>query len=193
MTELVEAVRKALESQNWYAALFMVLSFPDICPALEGHPRGKSRYKDWFDRYLGEEYDPVFTADKCYYFRCAALHAGKPTTKDGRNARDQLVHFIVPPPRNGRVHRNVFNGVLQMQVDAFCVDMCKAVERWLCDRADDADVQARMKELLKVHPIESVRPLITLAAADCQPWWRMRLRRAMISCWKRILRSLSLI
>lgn len=174
MKEFVEAVRKALDNQNWYTALFMALSFPDICPALEGRSQGSDRYKDWFNRYLGEEYHPVFTADNCYYFRCAALHAGRATTKGARNARDQPVHFIEPPPRNGIVHRNVFNGVLQMQVDVFSMDMCKAVDRWLCDKADDADVQTGMKELLKIHPFESLRPFIRCTAADSRPWWRMR-------------------
>jgi hypothetical protein len=31
MQHLVDSVRKDLQNENWYAALFMALTLPDIC------------------------------------------------------------------------------------------------------------------------------------------------------------------
>ncbi len=45
---------------------------------------------------------------------------------------------------------NEVNSVLQLQVDAFCLDVNDAVEEWLVVVADDKDIQARLARLASI-------------------------------------------
>jgi hypothetical protein len=53
------SIEQSVQTGNWFAALFLALAMPDICAALEqpDRPVGE-RYKDWFQRYLREIYNP---------------------------------------------------------------------------------------------------------------------------------------
>jgi hypothetical protein len=163
--QLIDAIRKALTDQNWYAALFMSLALPDICSALEQPDRKiGDRYREWFNRYLGERYDnpptwadvPVrFTADDSYLFRCALYHQGQAEDDRQRTTFDKI-HFVEPPAHRNVIHQNMMGNTLQLQVDIFCEDYCRAAERWLGDVASNAHVQRRMEKLIQVYPISSL-------------------------------------
>jgi hypothetical protein len=153
---LVEATRRAVADQNWYAALTTALTMPDICGRLEApHSKSQPRYTSWYDRYLLSKYQlPVgparvlttfLTGSDCYALRCAFLHQGE-FEIDGQRAREVLSRFHITAPRPGMlVHMNMANGdTLQLQVDRFCLDVCDAVERWLREVAANPDVQNRM-------------------------------------------------
>ena len=60
MQQFISSVRASISSQNWFSALFMALTMPDICGALEygsNIPVG-TRYSRWFDNYLKTVYSP---------------------------------------------------------------------------------------------------------------------------------------
>ena len=57
MRRLVESVQLSLSTENWYSALFVALSMPDICGRLEDPTKpSDERYMDWFRRYLSGVY-----------------------------------------------------------------------------------------------------------------------------------------
>ncbi|WP_439503314.1 hypothetical protein [Methylophaga sp.] len=58
MERFTNSILQSIQSENWFAALFLALALPDICGALE-NPSKKvgERYKDWFNKYLRHEYD----------------------------------------------------------------------------------------------------------------------------------------
>lgn len=151
--QYVHSIEHSLRSQNWFGALFLALAMPDICGSLEypSDPVG-ARYRRWFDRYLSSEYVPaLFSADDCYYLRCAALHQGM---AEHPKAQNKQVVFITPPP-GGRVifHSNFIESpdgsfVLQLQIDVFCQKVCAGVLKWKDDLSADAAVQGRITELL---------------------------------------------
>ncbi len=63
MDRFVSSIRKAVEDENWFAALFLSLAVPDICGALQNPPTGRrgevgERYRNWFNKYLKTKYDP---------------------------------------------------------------------------------------------------------------------------------------
>ncbi|WP_166110979.1 hypothetical protein [Pseudoalteromonas sp. Z9A5] len=63
MDRFVSSIRKSIEDENWFSALFLALALPDICGALEKPPTGKrgevgERYRNWFNKYLKVKYDP---------------------------------------------------------------------------------------------------------------------------------------
>lgn len=148
MQRFVESIRRSLQTQNWYAATFMALAMPDICGALE-QPAANvgERYRDWFSRYLAEKYTRrhvQFTAQDCYKFRCKCLH-------QGLAIRDNNEKFALTPPIPPyRFHLNSFDGVIQLQVDILCEDICLAVEEWARDVMDNNEVQNRILELINI-------------------------------------------
>lgn len=149
----IDAVRHSLRSHNWFGALFIALALPDICAALESpQEQVGTRYRRWFERYLSPEYVPaLFSADDCYYLRCAALHQG---LTEHPKAQNKQVVFVTPPQGGHVFHSNFIESpdgtfVLQLQIDVFCEHVASAVERWKQDVASNAEVQARIGELLE--------------------------------------------
>ncbi|OGK44080.1 hypothetical protein A2957_01300 [Candidatus Roizmanbacteria bacterium RIFCSPLOWO2_01_FULL_38_11] len=75
MRRIIDSVYNAIENENWYAALFVSLSFPDICAALESGETSGKKYADWFEKNLSQ-YKGFLSGNDCYALRCALLHLG---------------------------------------------------------------------------------------------------------------------
>jgi hypothetical protein len=102
MERFVSAIRNSIQSENWYAALFLALAMPDICSKLEQPESGNSgpRYRAWFETYLS----PVNTRDimgqtvvfmsagDCWALRCSLLHEGSDDIGEQR-ARETVSRF----------------------------------------------------------------------------------------------------
>ena len=71
--------------------------------------------------------------------------------------RWHLVKFILLPLMTGGLF---INNVLQLQIDCFCNDICCSVETWLNDNKDNKEIEKRINELMRVHPISSLEPFI---------------------------------
>lgn len=161
MQHLVTATRAAVEQRNWYAALTLALTLPDVCAKLEDRIRPVGdRYKDWCRRYL----EPVFTlsigaarephvflpAADAYGLRNAVLHEGR----DDRDLRDGRIleryDFIEPHPGILR-HLNAVGTRLELQVDLFCEEICVAVDQWLRDVQGDDAIHQRMTEMMRMR------------------------------------------
>jgi hypothetical protein len=159
---LIEAVRSAVKEKNWYAALGLALTLPDICGKLES-PTAKSqaRYIAWCNSYLVPRYTHEIGASReehvflhgedCYALRCAVLHEGVDDIVN-QWARKALESFIIIAGPNGiTIHCNQSDAKLQLQVDLFCEDICLGVTEWIAKVPDiDPDVQARVDGLMKV-------------------------------------------
>ena len=160
MERFTNAIRKAIENENWFAGLFLALCLPDICGSLETPNESVGeRYKRWFSDNLAPKYSPMFSANDCYYFRCSCLHRG--LDKDGKLAHEKI-HFIPPPPNNNIIHLNKLNDILQMQIDIFCDDIAKAADDWYEKKAkNNPEIQSKIDNLIEVHSIESLRPFIS--------------------------------
>lgn len=160
MERFTNAIRKAMQNENWFAGLFLALCLPDICGSLEVPDKQVGeRYKRWFNDNLAQKYSSMFSADDCYYFRCSCLHQG--IDKHDRIAHEKI-HFIPPPPNNNIIHLNKLNNILQMQIDIFCDDMAKAVDDWHEKKAkNDPEIQSRINDLIKVYSIESLKSFIS--------------------------------
>ena len=158
MRRFTESIKGSIKNKNWFSALFLSLALPDICGSLENPgARVGDRYKDWFSRYLEKKYGKMFSAEDCYYFRCACLHQG--LSKHTKAANDGI-HFIPPPPRNNIIHLNRLNNILQMQIDIFCIDMCEAVGEWAKDINESKEIKDRIAQLIQIYPLSSLEPFI---------------------------------
>ena len=156
MKNLLEATRVAIARQNWYAALFISMTLPDICCALEFGSTSGDKYANWFDANL-PDYKPFVSGKDCYALRCSLLHQGMAEISH-QNQKELLDHILF---MTSNAHLNVFkdaiiDGVkeafLQVSVAAFCEDLCVAAEKWLDVHAGDQAVQARLDDVLEIRP-----------------------------------------
>jgi len=157
MKHLTDAVERSLLSSNWYAALIVALSLPDIAgriddPQLDSGPR----YAAWFDVFVSPAYTGQvggdqrnwLSGDDCYALRCSVLHEGRYVTSH-QKASDALDRFQFVAPQPGQmIHCNQVGKKLQIQVDVFCRDICKGISTWLESiPASDIDRHRRLAEL----------------------------------------------
>ncbi|WP_343633742.1 hypothetical protein [Roseateles sp.] len=164
MRHLIDATRQALADKNWYAALALALTFPDICQkATSPEMRSsKERYSVWYDRYLLPTYtrsiDAIgfttvyMTALDCYALRCAYLHQGEFSTSE-QSAKQALERFFftASPDGTGGSHCSRFNEVLNLDVASFCNDVLRAVEQWLLDVESDPAIAERIARFGTIH------------------------------------------
>ena len=168
MKELIDSIKTALDNKNWYVALVSCLILPDICGKIE-FPTLQStsqRYVKWFNKYLLHKYTRnvgsertkhVFlSGEDCYAFRCSLVHEG---TSDITTQRVQQAltnfHFTIPNTRI-HAHLNQFDSVLQLQVDCFCNEFIDGVNSWFNDIQTEMDKKAKLENLLKIVPPESI-------------------------------------
>jgi len=164
MKRFTSAIEKSVSSQNWYAALFMSLTMPDICSRLEAEndkTNGK-KYACWFEKYLGGKYSSVhpitkeklifMSGDACYALRCAMLHQGE-ADLTGQRVKSVLssIHFTTTAG-----HCNRINDVLQLDVSHFCKDICEAVNYWFLEFKKRDGAAEKIESLLRIYSGESV-------------------------------------
>ncbi|MNM07797.1 hypothetical protein D3C81_178520 [compost metagenome] len=164
MERFTNSLRSSVDHEDWYVALAAALALPDICGALITPKAGnRARYTAWFDAWMAHHYTfnlpgigvhCMLSGDECYQLRCSYLHAGQDDIA-GRGARKILDRFkFVEPIPGSYIHGNQNGATLQLQVDVFCYEMLNAVDNWARNVAEDAEIQARMRELLKIHKLD---------------------------------------
>lgn len=161
MQPFIDSIEKSLETENWYAAIAVALTLPDICARLEDPAKRGGRgkfYIEWFDRYLKNEYEmtlhgaaTVFlSGQQCYALRCAYLHAGIDDISNGQ-VQDTLskIHFSTMGSHKGKLNETQ----LLLDVKTFCRDIAAAAKQWLAENADNEGVQQRMTETVTIRDI----------------------------------------
>jgi len=156
------ALQNALAQQNFFAALSLALTIPDICSKLEKPELyTKERYINWFNEFLLTKYQSeighdhilhTFLSGRDFYsLRCAFLHQGE-LDITGQKAREVLNDFVfIEPQVFGQVHMNQHNDTLQLQVDIFCVDVLLAIENWIQIHKSDAEINKRAASIIEIH------------------------------------------
>jgi hypothetical protein len=164
MNDLIDSVKKSLQDKNWYAALTLTLTLPDICGNID-YPKSfsKKRYAKWFDKYVKSKYTFEIGAKKklhtflngsdCYALRCSYLHEGTSITLF-QKSHELLEDFLfVKPPPTGKVHLNQIDKKLQLQVDLFCTDIVESIKSWLFDIKEDKVKMEKLTNLLRIFEI----------------------------------------
>ena len=158
MERFLASVEKALADCNWYSALYMSLTLPDVCSSLEsddGKTNGK-KFAAWFDTYLKPTYTRtlvgeahVFMAgDDCYVLRCSMLHQGLADVghQKAKGVLDKFYFTILPQ------HRIRVDTVLHLNVKTFCEEMVAAVRHWVGDfHNNHPDKVGRLSQLIHIH------------------------------------------
>ena len=160
MEPYLEAIQKCIEQENWYGALALSLSIPDICAGMNNEPQGKSRYITWYNRYMDQKYSDVVSGADCYAFRCSFLHEGSGNTErqptDGRNI-DRFI-FLPTGPHLNTISNSVVGDpkydnrlIVQLSVKDFTHDLTVAARKWLRENKTSAVVSENIDNILKIH------------------------------------------
>lgn len=152
MRDLINQIRKGLDNDMYYLSLYVSLTLPDICGAIEsnnGEASGE-KYKKWFNEYVGNNYINFFDGDDCYYFRCSLLHQG--SSQHGKSKYERVI-FIEPTKLNGNVfHMNILEDVINIDVRIFCEDIINGVEVWLAKNENLDNFKKNNNKYMKRHP-----------------------------------------
>ncbi len=155
MNKVIQSIRDALRERNWYVALFVSLTLPDICSSLEFGQSDSSKYSQWFENNL-TQYKGFLSGNDCYALRCALLHMGKDDITDQKK-RDVLEHYVFLTDGSHRILFKdcIFDGVkksfLQLNVQTFCEELSSATEKWLDSVSANTEIQSRLKNTIEVH------------------------------------------
>lgn len=168
MENLINSIKQSLENRNWYAALTLALTLPDIAGKIE-YPSQRSsrfRYCEWFENFILDYYTSEIGPKKkkttflsgrdCYALRCTYLHEGN-SEITGQSARETLNDFqFVAPQENSLIviHNNRINDKLQLQVDIFCNDIINGINNWVKTNSDDIKKLERLNSFLTIYEIK---------------------------------------
>jgi hypothetical protein len=172
MENLINSVKDSIGTKNWYGALTLALTLPDIAGKVE-YPTIQSsqkRYSDWFDNYIKPKYTVRMGANReemvflsggdCYALRCSYLHEGSQIISH-QSAQQVLDSFRFSAPISGRsVHCNRGNNTLQLQIDKFCLDIIDGINQWLNDIAGDEAKKQVLANMLKVYEFGNDNPVV---------------------------------
>ena len=168
MKRFADAGQKALADQNWYAALSLALTIPDICGSLEDPGPGKSekRYVRWCRQWLEPKvtggppgHKKVFlSAEDCYQLRNSLIHSGSVEIARKKRMVLDRVEFFESGPHMIWIGGGVIDGekmpsFLQMRADLFSATMFVAAEEWDASVADNPQIQLEKARLLVIHPL----------------------------------------
>lgn len=155
---LKDAVGKAIENENWYAALALGLTLPDICGKLEDNTAtSQKRYIVWFDRYMSKDYVDYMigshkvtfmTGSDFYAIRCAFLHEGNDDISSQR-AKETLNRFIFAATSSHKLR--IDNLFLVLNVSEFCKEICEGVDAWYADIQADSEIQKRINSMMNIR------------------------------------------
>lgn len=155
MQNILDSIDVALGNKNFYVALFVSLTLPDICVTLEHGKTTGGQYASWFDTHL-TKYAGFLSGNDCYALRCALLHQGKDNITDQKK-KEVLEHyvFLTKGAHCNLMKDCIINGVktsfLQLNVERFCRDMHEATETWLKSVKSNNEVQKRLQETIIIR------------------------------------------
>lgn len=164
LLQFTESIEKSLNSKNYFAALNMALTLPDICCSLEDETRRTSgkKYAEWFKKYVGSKYsskigceetETIFlSGEECFALRCTYLHKGVNHIEDEKILRDyeggsKKIEFMAE--MNSDCIK--INGVLLLKLENFCCNIIVGVNQWLSDKKDSFVIRNRMSEIPEIH------------------------------------------
>lgn len=173
MKDLTDAIQQALRDNNYFSAMFIALSLPDICGSLET-PKEKNgiRARKWFKENLGRTYMPNNRYEVMLNFRPDGIQDLLPSEVEDlkkQPATVKLTQEMFWSLRNAFLHEAsdrskefkfhithsrtpmmIINDALQLSSICFCEDMCNAVDRWVVKMKSNTIVTQRINERAKI-------------------------------------------
>ena len=150
--DLLEQIESNLNAKNYYTALFVTLTIPDICGALassNGMASG-NKYAEWFNDCVAHKHfawgKQWLTGEDCYQIRCAMLHQGR---SDRPKISYSSVRFMIKQPNTAIVggiilikdealkDKALKDKTLYIDLLQFCQNIVQSAYDWLEEVEND--------------------------------------------------------
>ncbi|WP_431030059.1 hypothetical protein [Lysinibacillus sp. LZ02] len=160
----IESIESNIKEGNWYSALTLALTLPDICGRLSTpEVTSGKRYAKWFDEFVGSKYlmddilgqRHIFASGNDFYaLRCAFLHQGESDISIQR-AKETVEKFKIQAPKviDGQYsgsHNVKIDQYLMIRLDIFCEDIAEGVKKWVSENKGKTDVEKRANQLVMI-------------------------------------------
>ena len=178
MQQYLDSIKLSLETNNYFSAIAIALTLPDICASIEAEDNKTSRdkYCRWFNKYLVDKYTifstdrniVVFSAKECYATRCSFLHQGTHITEH---------QDIISKEKNAVKSVNfmndtIFKGYIRLgdeitiDVKSFCQNMIIAVEQWILETRDNDSISKKISFLPLVYTNTEELPFVKVPNSE---------------------------
>lgn len=125
---LTQSIKKSLQQKDWYTALFIALTIPGVCGSFYNNSDSEeTQYAQWFNQYMSHQYNGLLAGEQCFILQQASLFRMIPLAK---LSIAEKFHFILPDTESMQ-HKTFVEGILYLDINQFCLDMCHAFETWL--------------------------------------------------------------
>ena len=170
MKRFTDAGRLALEHENWYSALTLALTLPDICASLEdpGPHKTRSRYvrwsRTWIEPHFTSDYGGslgavvLITAEDLFRLRCSLIHSGSSEIESMTTNLPHKFEFFDDSNRShlNKMQSNSFDGVpqddfIQLNTRMFSNTIYDAADAWDVGVEQDSAIQAEKSKLLAIR------------------------------------------
>lgn len=168
MQQYLDSIRLSLTTSNYFGAIAMALTLPDICASIEAEDNetNRNRYCAWFDKYLGSTYTIerplkedgekdiiLFSAKECYAARCSFLHQGTNITSHQKILKGiEKAALSVSFMANTMIRKASRNDhEVKLDVNSFCQNMINAVEKWIEDNKSNEIIYDKIMKLPDVY------------------------------------------
>ena len=164
MKNLIEEIEKSVESEMYFSTLFLLMTLPDICAAIEdsNYQTNSTKYRKWFNEYLapinpskyGE--NGQLKADHMYIFRCKLLHQG--TSSEQSKTGYQRLLFVEPNSKEFgsikslhcvSIGSNTPEQSLLVNIKQFSIDLIKAYQDWKSKNENSANYRQHYPRVIK--------------------------------------------
>jgi hypothetical protein len=148
MEDHLIAIENDITSGNYYSAVFLAITIPSICAALESVD-GKdtqSNYINWYNTYVQ---NLILTGADCYKLRCSLLHQAS-TSHSGSTL--ERVIFTFPHPNGNTFHNNKLNGALNLDIPLFCSEMVNGARNWLMQMDTNQNYKKNVPNIIRIYP-----------------------------------------
>ncbi|OTG58860.1 hypothetical protein B9T36_11015 [Acinetobacter sp. ANC 4204] len=174
MQQYLDSIKLSIETNNYFGAIALALTLPDICASIEAqnNKTNQHKYCRWFDKYLLNKYTifstdgniVVFSAKECYATRCSFLHQGTHITEhqdiisEEKNAV-KSVNFMNDTIFKGYIR---LGDEITLDVKIFCQNMIIAVEQWILENRDNDFISKKISFLPLVYTDTEKLPFVTV-------------------------------
>lgn len=150
--DLILSIKQSLAYKNYYGALALALTLPDICSDIEYPGQSTSkRYSEWFEKYLSNKYSnnsTIFISGKdCYAIRCGFLHnANEELTQHKIKETIDKYKFITGSSHNFKIDKYII-----LNVEIFCKDICDSAYLWLTEINFNKEKNNKINNLITIE------------------------------------------
>ncbi|MBJ6351117.1 MULTISPECIES: hypothetical protein [unclassified Acinetobacter] len=160
MKQYLDSIKLSLETKNYFGAIALSLTLPDICASIESdnNETNRDKYCAWFEKYLAGSFPRpgnkvLLSAQECYAARCSFLHQGTNITQHQKI----LKGIDKAAPSVSFMTNTMISGIMRhdqkviIDINFFCLSMIVGVENWVKDHNQNEIVKNKILALPIVH------------------------------------------